>query len=304
MPASSNTRTSPEKQRVRDHYLIGRLLERGELNNIDAVVIVDADSTIDRGLSGHSIKICDRARIGFRLITPSPIPMVRGVRGFSLTPRPCQWSDTAGKSPARSEPPIKGNGMCLSVRGFRRRALALSWAGRGHGVLLGPPAYEQTCFVSTGLFSVRPNARVRGQAAINQRRHGSSVKWKFAGSSWCHCFDRVASVSQTKCSEFGTHHADDGIVRSALCRCFGDRPAVLAWRTASPLSLFRPFLIITFGLITFTLAPISSRRSLRCACPGDMPSLPASFPIYYLWKIRLLFGGRPDRWVRTPRKML
>ena len=122
MPGSWNGLTRRRKAKdMRSTTLIGSLEKSGELDSIDALVIVDADTTVDPGLlvefdrelrSGH-----DWIQAYYTVANPDESWRTRLLTyAFSLF----NGVMPLGKTRLGLGALFTGNGMCFSVRGLRR----------------------------------------------------------------------------------------------------------------------------------------------------------------------------------------
>ena len=102
-------------------YLINALEQSVEFSSIDALVIVDADSTVDRGLLAafdQDLRAgCDWIQAYYTVANPDASWRTRLLTyAFSLF----NGVMPLGKTRLGLGGSFKGNGMCLSVRGLRR----------------------------------------------------------------------------------------------------------------------------------------------------------------------------------------
>jgi cellulose synthase/poly-beta-1,6-N-acetylglucosamine synthase-like glycosyltransferase len=295
-----------ETQKSKGHaidYLIGHLEQSGELGNIDALVIVDADSTVDRGLllafdqdlrSGR-----DWIQSYYTVANPDDSWRTRLLTfAFSLF----NGVIPLGQARLGLSGVFKGNGMCLSVRGLRR----VPWHCHG---LVEDMEYSWVLRLAGEHVSFRPDVSVHGEmlaaggeAAMNQRR-----RWEFGRAETRRKF-LAPLLRSTRVSlwnkMFGVCELTMPTTGSFVVLCAGVLAIDLLYvlgLLSPPLLLLRPLLIVFCGLITLTLGLYFISPFVAMRLPWRYALSVGAFPIYYLWKIRLSLGSPPDRWVRTPR---
>ncbi len=286
-------------------YVVDKLSRQGELDDVDALVVVDADSTVDPqllkrfalglergddwiqcydtvGNAGQSWRTKLMA-YGFSLINGV---VLRGQTALGLS---------AG---------FRGNGMCLSTRGLRRvpwttygltEDLEYSWSVRLAG---GKIAYAGDVAVYATMLSQG------GKPAIDQR-----LRW-----------------------EHGRQTLKRRLIRPLLIS-----PA-LSWpeKIAATIELLMPtisYLFCSYLLLTvLTLIALPDLRAqrnhpffcysigfcyaistlglfLHAACPFLLGLMPLKYvttllciPYYVVWKAAIWFRGRPATWSRTKRE--
>jgi cellulose synthase/poly-beta-1,6-N-acetylglucosamine synthase-like glycosyltransferase len=285
-------------------YLLELLTRSGELAALDAVVIVDADTTIDPGLlaifdqglrDGH-----DWIQAYYTVANPDQSWRTRLMTyAFSLFNGVLQLGQVAMGSSAG----LKGNGMCFSTRGLGRRPwkayglvedMEFSWMLRvgGEKIWFARNASVYGAMLGTG-----------GKAAAQQRRRWefgrSSIRKKFLGpllrSNDLGFFDKIVSVCELTLPS---------MAQLAIIYVFvvaADLGAIVALRTAS-LTPVRECLgggaiLLTVALLIYAISPFLVMR-----LPWRFASSIAFFPFYMAWKVLVSLGGRPQQWVRTLRE--
>jgi len=287
-------------------YLIDMLSRHGELDMLDALVVVDADSTVDPSLlrrfaegleSGDDwIQCYDtvgnagqswRTRLmayGFCLINGV---VLRGQTALGLS---------AG---------LRGNGMCLSTRGLRRvpwtthgltEDLEYSWSVRIAG---GRIAYVDDVAVYATMLSGG------GKPAVAQRlrwEHGRRVlKRQMIGPllssprlSWPEKIAATIELTMPTISFlFCSYLLLTLLTLIAL-------PDLHAQRN-------RPFFYYSIG---FCYVITTLGLLLHAASPFFLGLLPLKYvtsvlyiPYYVVWKASVWFQGRPTTWTRTKREI-
>lgn len=286
--------------------LISSLEETGELDSIDALVVIDADTTVGRGLlvafdhglrSGH-----DWIQAYYTVANPDASWRTRLLTyAFSLF----NGVMPEGKTRIGLGALFTGNGMCLSVRGLRRvpwqchglvEDMEYSWILRvaGERVVFQPEVSVYGAMLASG-----------GEATVNQRR-----RWEFGRkeirskylkpllrSRHLGLWKKVLGVCDLTIPTMGTFVVlYAGLAAIDLICLFGP--------FTPPLPQLRLFLYAALGVMTLSLGIYSISPFLAMRLPWRYALSVAALPIYLLWKFRTAVGGRPDRWVRTPRESL
>jgi cellulose synthase/poly-beta-1,6-N-acetylglucosamine synthase-like glycosyltransferase len=285
-------------------YLLELLRRSAELDMLDAVVIIDADTTIDPNL----LRAFDRAlRRGhdwlqayYTVANPDQSWRTRLMTyAFSMFNGVMQLGQNALGSSAG----FKGNGMCFSTRGLRRRPwqsyglvedMEYSWTIRvaGEKILFLPEVSVYGAMLGSG-----------GKAAANQRRRWefgrSEIRKKYLGPvlrspnlSWP---DKVLSTCELMIPSMA------GL--AAIYLVVAGLDAVVWWLTAgSPHSVLRACLgaiavVMTVGLSAYAISPFLAMR-----LPLRYISTIFLFPFYAGWKLMISLAGRPREWIRTARE--
>jgi cellulose synthase/poly-beta-1,6-N-acetylglucosamine synthase-like glycosyltransferase len=285
-------------------YLIDRLIESGEFEALDAIVVIDADTTIDADLlrrfdadrrAGQDWIQCYYTVANpyqswrTRLMTYA-FSLFNGVLPLGLT--------TLGSSAG-----LRGNGMCFSTRGLRRRPWAsyglvedmeFSWMLRldGEKIAFEPLSRVYGAMLSSG-----------GEAAANQRRRWEfgrgEVRQKYLGAllrarriGW---WDKLLSLCELTMPTMGALLSLYLVLAIADLVAFragpADRPVVRSMLLACSV-------IMTAAVGVYAVSPFVVMR-----LPWRYATTLASLPAYVVWKaVVRLRGGRPKGWVRTARE--
>ena len=285
-------------------YLIEGLKRSGELDSIDALVVIDADTTIDPDLLLHF----DRALHGGRdwlqayytVANPDLSWRTRLLKyAFSLF----NGVMPLGQNRLGADATFKGNGMCFSVAGLKRvpwrcyglvEDMEYAWTIRlaGERIWFLPDVSVYGAMLGTG-----------GQAAASQRRRWefgrSEIRKKYLGpllrSSRIGWWEKLLSLCELTIPPltviavvytlaaaadlfvvFGSATGENRAVRSVLVLCFGLMTTALGAHAISPI--------------------VSMRLEWKYALSIVF------FPVYLVWKSWISLQGPPDRWVRTPRE--
>jgi cellulose synthase/poly-beta-1,6-N-acetylglucosamine synthase-like glycosyltransferase len=285
-------------------FLLESLRRSGELDSLDAVVIVDADTTIDPELlhpfdhglrRGH-----DWMQAYYTVANPDQSWRTRLMTyAFSMFNGVMQLGQNALGSSAG----FKGNGMCFSTRGLRRRP----WKSYG---LVEDMEYSWTLRVAGEKIWFVPEVSVYGamlgsggKDAANQRRRWefgrNDIRKKYLGSllrstdlGWS---DKVLSICELTIPSMASL-AVIYIILASL--------DIVVWRmtTSSGHSAMRACLgasavVMTLGLCAYAISPFLAMR-----LPLRYLSSILFFPFYVGWKLIISLAGRPRQWVRTARE--
>jgi cellulose synthase/poly-beta-1,6-N-acetylglucosamine synthase-like glycosyltransferase len=285
-------------------FLLESLERSGELAGLDAVVIVDADTTIDPGLlaafdralrAGH-----DWLQAYYTVANPDQSLRTRLMTyAFSLFNGVMQLGQNALGSSAG----FKGNGMCLSTRGLRR------WPWRCYG-LVEDMEYSWTLRVAGEKIWFLPEVSVYGamlktggQAAANQRR-----RWEFGrGDIRRKYFGRLLRSNDLGWLEKLVSACELTIPSMAgLALIYLGVVAIdaMAWFAldGSRYGVVRELSLASLGLLTVSLAAYAISPFLALRLPWKYLVSLFFFPVYVGWKLLISLGGRPQRWVRTARE--
>jgi cellulose synthase/poly-beta-1,6-N-acetylglucosamine synthase-like glycosyltransferase len=283
-------------------YLIGRLVESGESDALDALVVVDADTTIDADLlrrfdedlkAGH-----DWIQSYYTVANPDQSWRTRLMTyAFSLF----NGVMLLGQSAIGGGGGLRGNGMCFSIRGLRRRP----WASYG---LVEDMEFSWMLRIGGERIAFEPSARVYGamvggggKAAATQRRRWEfgrgEIRRKYAPllvrSDRLGWWEKLVSLLEITLPTMGALFSIYLVLLILDLAVF-----VGSWANAEGIRWFllacAAFTTTSVGL--YAVSPfIAMRLPLRYARSLVL------FPVYVLWKAVISLGGRPKAWVRTPR---
>jgi 1,2-diacylglycerol 3-beta-glucosyltransferase len=284
--------------------LIVRMEQNGELGALDALVIVDADTIVSSRLL---VAFDDRLRMGhdwiqayYTVANPDDSWRTQLLSyAFSLFNGIMPLGNTRLGLGAL----LKGNGMCFSVRGLRRvpwhchglvEDLEYAWTLRTEGerVVFEPDVAVYGAMLSRG-----------GKATADQRR-----RWEFGRREVRNKY--VPRLLRSR---------KLNVWRKAIGLCDLTLPAMsvlgvlylalavfdvlyLVGLLGAPVSTVRPILIACLGLSTVSLGLYALSPFLVLRLPWRYALSIGAFPLYLCWKLWISIGGRPDRWVRTPRE--
>jgi cellulose synthase/poly-beta-1,6-N-acetylglucosamine synthase-like glycosyltransferase len=284
-------------------YLIERLVASGEFEAIDAIVFVDADTTIDAGLlrrfdqalrAGH-----DWIQCYYTVANPDLSWRTRLMTyAFSLF----NGVMPLGQTTLGSSTGLRGNGMCFSTRGLRRRP----WASSG---LVEDMEFSWMLRLDGETIAFEPSSRVYGamlgsggKAAANQRRRWEfgrkEVRRKYVGpllrSGRLGRWEKLISLCELTMPTLGVLLSVYLVLMALDLLVFAMAPAdgvAVRW---GPLA---SGLVMTASLGLYALSPFLALR-----LPWRYTRTLALVPLYIGWKALISLGGRPEGWVRTARE--
>ncbi len=281
---------------------IGRLIESGEFDGLDALVFVDADTTIDPDLlrwfdadlqAGHDwiqcyYTVADPDQSWRTRLMTYAFGLFNGVMLLGL--------NAIGTSAA-----LRGNGMCFSTRGLRRRP----WVAYG---LVEDMEFSWILRVGGERVAFEPSARVYGamlasggKAAANQRRRWEfgrrEVRRKYTPlvlrSGRMNPWERLISLGEITMPTMGRL-----LAAYLLLSILG--LAAVAW-TWPVVSIGRWLLIASMIIMTGAFALYAAAPFVALGLPLRYAASLARLPVYLVWKLLISIGGRPTAWVRTTR---
>jgi cellulose synthase/poly-beta-1,6-N-acetylglucosamine synthase-like glycosyltransferase len=285
-------------------YLIGRLVESGEFDALDALVVVDADTTIDadllRRFDADLRAGRDWIQCYYTVANPDQSWRTRLITyAFSLI----NGVMLLGQTTLGSSAGLRGNGMCFSTRGLRRRPWAsyglvedieFSWMLRLDGERI---AFEP----STCVRATMPGSG--GSAAATQRRRWEfgrgEVRWRYLAplirTGRIGRWERLLAFCEL------TIPTMSGLLSAYLVLAALDYLAFAATpageRTAIEWSLLACVAAMTVSVVVYAVSPF-----LAMQLPWRYAGSLAMFPVHVGWKALVRLGGRPKEWVRTARE--
>jgi len=283
-------------------FLFDRLEKSGEMDQADALVIIDSDTVVDAGLlrgfanrleEGHdwiqaynTVSNHD-ASWRTRLLAYS-FSLINGVR-------------LLGQNALGLSAGLCGNGMCMSIRGLRRHPwrtyglvedLEYSWQLRVQGEMI-VFAPEVACYATmpTHCGSAASNQRGRwefGRKLLKQRMLGPLLRTRQLG-----LFKKIAYLLElTMPTTVFLVNLFLGMALVNLLISSLARSGLTLIRILPYFTFFQAVCLIVYGISPFLLLPISWRV---------LPSL-VYFPYYTSWKALTWLRGSPRKWVRTERQ--
>ena len=285
-------------------YLIEALKQSGEMESTDALVIIDADSTVDPKLlrafdreltSGH-----DWIQAYYTVSNPNESWRTRLLTyAFSLF----NGVMPLGKSRLGLGASFTGNGMCFSVKGLNR----VPWQSHG---LVEDMEYSWALRIAGEKILFLPEVSVHGAMLAGSGAPAASqrLRWEFGrkeirkrflgpllSSSRLGLLEKLFLLCELTIPALGTLAVlYAGIALADVL--------VLAGQPSLPVPFIRPFLFGCLGFMTTTLVFHAMTPFLKMRLPWRYGLSVFLFPVYLIWKFWVTSGGRPDRWVRTPRE--
>jgi cellulose synthase/poly-beta-1,6-N-acetylglucosamine synthase-like glycosyltransferase len=285
-------------------FLIDSLTRSGEIGSLDALVVIDADTTIDRGL----LRCFDEGlRAGkdwiqcyYTVANPDQSWRTRLLTyAFSLYNGVLLLgAETLGSSAG-----FKGNGMCFSTKGLRRRPwrcyglvedMEYSWTVRVAGEKI---AFERRACVYGAMVGSG------GAAAASQRLRWefgrSQIRRKYLGrlltSNDIGWWDKLVSA----CELLLPPMAYLAIVYVLLVALDAVAISQIEALRSGFLAgfLLTSSLLMTAALFVYAISPFIALR-----LPWRYARSVALFPIYMAWKLVVSRTGPPREWVRTARE--
>jgi 1,2-diacylglycerol 3-beta-glucosyltransferase len=299
-------RDDPE-HRSKGHALrfyFERLVSSGRVDELDAVVVIDADSQADPNLLSELSRLLaeghDWIQVYDTVANPDESWRTRLMTySFSLI----NGTFLLGQVALGLSGGFRGNGMCLSTRGLKRfpwRSFGLaedfdhSWRLRLAG--------ERIAFTSQTAVRALMLSRGGGAAASQRRR------WEFGRrevsrralgpllrTTRLPLREKLAGLLELTMPTMAGLGMLCGvsILLSASLLASGSAAVSPHWMNLLlALTLTSSICLALYGLSPFLLFGLSWRI---------LSSL-FYFPFYALWKYALLLGGPPNRWVRTGRQ--
>jgi cellulose synthase/poly-beta-1,6-N-acetylglucosamine synthase-like glycosyltransferase len=285
-------------------YLIAQLQESAEFDQLDALVIVDADTTIDPDLLTHFDR---RVRNGtdwiqayYTVANPDDTWRTRLMTyAFSLF----NGVLLLGLNGLGASAGFKGNGMCFTTRGLRRvpwacyglvEDMEFSWVLRvaGESIAFDPDVKVHGAMVKSG-----------GEAAANQRRRWefgrSEIRRKYLGpvlsSTKLTIKDRILLATELTLPTMSSL-----VLILAAALLFNS--ALFAWSLWNEQVLVPAALLVLSIVITVAMAMYMMSPFLAMRLPWYYWKTLLFAPVYLIWKLAISKAGRPQQWIRTARE--
>jgi cellulose synthase/poly-beta-1,6-N-acetylglucosamine synthase-like glycosyltransferase len=285
-------------------YLIEKLRQSGEFNDLDALVIIDADSTVQSNLLAQFAMGLDRGSDWMQCYdcvgNPDRSWRTRVMAyGFSLF----NGITLAGRKALGLSAGLRGNGMCISTNGLRRvpwqahglvEDLEYSWIVRAAG--------ERVEFIEdTTVFATMLSQG--GTPLANQRR-----RWEFGRISVCRkmlgpvlrsphlsWLRKAAAIAEL------TTHPTSHVALSYLLLSAAAAFAIPGMISNKQYLLFA-FIIVSHSIVTLALAIHALSPFVVSLVPWRFALSLGYFPYYIFWRLVVLAKGGPLRWIPTQRE--
>jgi len=285
-------------------FLIEALAQSGELDSLDALVMIDADTTVDPDLLRYFDRDLrsgrDWIQCYYTVANPDETWRTRLMTyGFSLF----NGVTLLGQNALGTSAGLRGNGMCFSTSGLRRRP----WKSYG---LVEDMEYSWALRIAGEKIAFQPEASVYGampggggEAAANQRRRWEfgrgEIRIKYLGpllrSNQIGWWEKMIGACELIIPSMG------GLAIFYVLLVALDASASLT--STVPGSFIVRGLLLSFSLfmtaslLTYAISPFIALR-----LPWRYISSIAFFPVYVGWKLLISLSGRPKHWVRTERE--
>jgi cellulose synthase/poly-beta-1,6-N-acetylglucosamine synthase-like glycosyltransferase len=282
--------------------LFNQLRQSGRLEMFDAVVVIDADTTVDPRLL---LWFANRLESGASWIQAfyAVSNCADSWRTRLMTYAFCLINGTMllGQSTLGLSAGLRGNGMCLATRGLRRvpwssHGLAedeeFSWEVRlaGETIAFEPAAVVYAVMLPGG-----------GEAAASQRRRWEFGKKEARGRTrarMLHCRTLSWITKLTSMIEL-TLPSTLNIVILYVAMMLLNYYGIFGHLDFSPSA--RNLIIGSSALMTISLGLYALSPFLLFRLPWHVGLSLAYFPIYGFWKLAIMLRGRPKEWVRADR---
>jgi cellulose synthase/poly-beta-1,6-N-acetylglucosamine synthase-like glycosyltransferase len=284
-------------------YLIDRLHRSGKYDEFDAIVIIDADTSMGPGVlsgfaglveSGQDFAQClytvsnPRASWRTRLMTYA-FSLFNGITPLGL------HALGLGAS-------FRGNGMCLSTAGLGR----VPWRSSG---LVEDMEYSWAVRLAGEKVAFFPDAEVRGVmpsregAAAEQRR-----RWEFGRRDVRRRMlipllrsDRLGVIRKLACLLEITTPTTLTVLSTYFCLVAADLAALAAFPPSYPAPV--PVLLAAAcGISSLAILLHAVGPFLVLGLPWDYLLILPYCPFYGIWKLLVESRGKPSQWVRTYRE--
>jgi 1,2-diacylglycerol 3-beta-glucosyltransferase len=285
-------------------FLIERLIESGEFDALDALVVIDADTTIDPDLLRYfdaDIRAGrDWVQCCYMVANPDQSWRTRLMAyAFSLI----NGVMLLGQGALGTSGGLRGNGMCFSTRGLRRRPFAsyglvedieYSWHLRIVGETI---AFQPSVCVHGAMLGSA------GSAASNQRRRWEfgrrEIRRKYLGPllrskqiGWWEKLIAFLELSiPTMAALIPISIGLTALDLLAFWMAPSEYGPMLRW------TLLSSGLVMTASVGLYAISPFVAMR-----LPWRYASTLVRFPVFIVWKLFVSLGGRPKEWIRTARE--
>lgn len=282
-------------------YLIEQLKESGRFDELDALVVVDADSTVSPGML-----------LGFAAVVEAGEDWVQCYYGVANPEASWRTKLMAyafslfngvgplGQYVLGQSAGLRGNGMCLTTRGLRR----VPWTSYG---LVEDFEYSWNVRIAGGKIAFLPDVTVSGvmleqggKAAVIQRGRWEAGRRDVARRALAPLLRSphlglpakvIAAIELTMppLAALAAYYVAL-LAANVLVILLGTSPTVAAILAGCSV-------ITTLALGLYAVAPF-----LALGLPWSYLLILFYFPLYAAWKLLARLHGRPAQWVRTPRE--
>jgi cellulose synthase/poly-beta-1,6-N-acetylglucosamine synthase-like glycosyltransferase len=285
-------------------FLIEQLHQSGKFETLDALVLIDADSTASPGLLRRFSWLlesgADWAQCYYTVANPE-----ESWRTRLLTYAFCLFNGVTplGQFHLGLSAGFRGNGMCFSTKGLRR----VPWSCHG---LVEDMEYSWTVRLAGEKIAFIPDEQVKavmlghgGQGAVEQRRRWefgrSELKKRLFGpivrSRNLNSLEKVTSLLEL------TMPSMVAMACLYFCLLALNAGVAFAFRQA-PMSLAFGLILAITVICTISMTLLTIAPFLIFRLSWNYLLVLCYAPIYLIWKVFIRVGGRPNHWVRTVRE--
>jgi glycosyltransferase involved in cell wall biosynthesis len=278
-------------------YFFSHLLAQASVNDDDAVVLIDADTKVDRRiLSSFALRLSEREDWlqGLNAIGNSRASWRNGLLSYAFALINGTWM--MGLAGLGQSVPLRGLAMCFTIRGLRRvpwKAFGLAedfefgWVLRlaRERVRFVPEAAAYSDIVTTDAVGFRTQRQRWESGRRWVRHHFSSAVLRSSQLSWT---DKILALLDLQMPTHSLLAAGLGAAIALTGLSAGFSPFVGLWALIQAVML-GVFLLHSSSPLWLGILPVQSAAYLLYA------------PIYMLWKATLLFRKHPTTWIRTAR---
>jgi cellulose synthase/poly-beta-1,6-N-acetylglucosamine synthase-like glycosyltransferase len=283
-------------------YLIGRLQESRQIDGFDALVIVDADSTVSQGLlSGFAVQVeagHDWIQCLYSVSNPDASWRTRLMAyAFSLF----NGVTLIGQSALGLGAAFRGNGMCITIRGLQR----VPW--KSHG-LVEDMEYSWNVRISGGKVAFLSDHYVQGvmlehggSAATSQRQRWETgrdeVRMRYIvpliRSRRLNVPEKVALFLELTMPS---------MVQLLSYYCSVLMANLIFLYVASASGVVASFLIGSTALMSLAILIYAISPFVLFKLSWSYLLILPYLPFYALWKFVVALRSPPTQWIRTPRE--
>ncbi|WP_165231458.1 glycosyltransferase family 2 protein [Aquisphaera insulae] len=282
-------------------YLIERLKESGRFEQLDALVLVDADTVVEPNiLRSFADLIRSGGRWGQCYYTVANPDASWRTRLMTYAFALFNGVTPLGLSRLGQSVGFRGNGMCLTTEGLRR----VPWTSYG---LVEDMEFSWKVRLAGETIAFRPDTAVRGlmlsqggKAAADQRQRWEHGRREIARRLPAAILrsDRLGLLEKLAC--LIEVRMPTMMILLPLMAALLAANAVVMW-TTQPVWIVATLAILSammaVAIVATTLGPF-----LCFGLPWRYALSLAYVPVYAFWKLLLALRPRPDRWVRTVRE--
>lgn len=284
-------------------YLIERLRETGRIDELDAIVIIDADSIATPDLLRKFDALIRRGEDWIQAYyTVANADASWRTRLMTFAFSLINGVAPLGHYRLGFSSPLHGNGMCFTVRGLSR----VPWRSYG---LVEDYEYSWVVRMAGERIAFLPDASVKatmleggGEAAAHQRR-----RWEFGRKEIKRrLFSQVLRNPKMSLAQKFVSAVElktpPMITLLGLLLALAVLNGAAIYGFADPFSHVVPWLLLGSGILMLAaLGGYALSPFLVFGLPARYLLTLAYIPIYALWKITARLGDKPARWVRTAR---